>query len=87
MDLIYWSVCSSSKRGGVKGGIISLASCGYHFISVHETLQQVVIYRFVETYGQADRPGIIENLCYYENGIIREEGDIGLFTTPVPKVL
>ena len=45
MDLIYWSVCSSSRRGGdwLKGvdwGIVILASCKHHFIKVHENLEQ-----------------------------------------------
>ena len=41
MELIYWSVRVSSMRGGdkVKGvdwGVVILASCGHHFIRVHE---------------------------------------------------
>ena len=35
MDLIYWSVRSSSRRGWGKGG-----SCAYQFITVHENLVQ-----------------------------------------------
>ena len=44
MDIIYWSVRSSNRRGnkvkGVDGGIFILASCEYHFIRVHENLGQ-----------------------------------------------
>ena len=42
MDLINWSVRSSSRRGGdgVKGGVVILASCEYYFIRVHENLLQ-----------------------------------------------
>ena len=45
MDLLYWSVRSSSWRGGdgvkgVDGGIVILVSCEHHFIRVHENLVQ-----------------------------------------------
>ena len=43
MDLIYWSVRSSSRIRGdrVKDvGIVILASCEYHFIRVYENLVQ-----------------------------------------------
>ena len=45
MDIIYWSVRLSSKRGGVgvkgfDGGIILLASCEYYFIRVHKNQGQ-----------------------------------------------
>ena len=45
MDLIYWSVLSSRKRGGgrvkgVVGGIVILDSCENHFIRVHKYLVQ-----------------------------------------------
>ena len=40
MELIYWSVRSSSRRGGdfvkrVNGGIVILASCVFHFNREH----------------------------------------------------
>ena len=43
MDLIYWSVRSSSRRGfdavkGVDEGIIIFARCKFHFIREHENL-------------------------------------------------
>ena len=43
MDIIYCSVCSSSKRGGdgvkvVNGGIVILAAYTFHFIRVPENL-------------------------------------------------
>ena len=43
MWLIYWSVRSSSSRGGdglksVDGGYRYLASCVFHFIREHENL-------------------------------------------------
>ena len=42
MELIYWSVRSSSWVGGdgVEGGIIILSSCEHPFIRVHEVLVQ-----------------------------------------------
>ena len=44
MDHIYWSVCSSSRRGGYGakdyGGIVVLASCEHHFLRVHKNLVQ-----------------------------------------------
>ena len=43
MGIIYYSVCSSSKRGGdgvkvVNGGIVISASYKFHFIRVPENL-------------------------------------------------
>ena len=44
MDLIYWSVRSSTRKGdgvnGVYGFIVILASYEYHFIRVYENLAQ-----------------------------------------------
>ena len=40
MDLIYWLVRSSSRRGGGKGVIVNLACNEHHFIRVHENLVQ-----------------------------------------------
>ena len=45
MDIIYWSVQSSSRSRGdwVNGliwGIVILASCEYHFIRAHANLVQ-----------------------------------------------
>ena len=43
IDLIHWSVCSSSRRDGVKGWMeykVIIASYEYHFIRVHENLVQ-----------------------------------------------
>ena len=37
--LIYWSVCSSSRRGWI-GGRINLGSFRFHFIKEHEKLVQ-----------------------------------------------
>ena len=39
MELIYWSVCSFSRRGwdGVKGvGVVIVARCKFHYIREHE---------------------------------------------------
>ena len=42
MDLINWSVRSSSRRGGdgVKGGVVILASFEFYFSRVNENLLQ-----------------------------------------------
>ena len=44
MDLIYWSVRSSTRKGdgvnGVYGFFVILASYEYHFIRVYENLAQ-----------------------------------------------
>ena len=44
LGLMYWSVRSSSKKGGKgegnEGDIFILASCEHHFIRVHEKLVQ-----------------------------------------------
>ena len=55
-DLIYWSVRSSSRRGGdgIKGVIIILASCKYHFIKVHENLVQHLSYHYIELWARKD---------------------------------
>ena len=49
MDITYWSVRSSSRRGGfgvkgVNGGIAMLTSCKHHFIRVHGNLVQIDLY-------------------------------------------
>ena len=41
MELVYWSVCSFSRRGGdlvkgMDGGMLILARCKIHFVSEHE---------------------------------------------------
>ena len=43
MDILYWSVQASSRRGGdgikvVDVGIVILASYMFHFIRVHDNL-------------------------------------------------
>ena len=45
MELVYWSVHSSRRRGGnevreVDGVIVFLANCKNNFITVHENLVQ-----------------------------------------------
>ena len=52
MDLIYWSVRSSSRRGGygeVDGGKVVLASCEHNFIKMWCNIQ-VIIYLLVGGY-------------------------------------
>ena len=54
MDLIYWSFCSSSMRGGydVKGvdvGNVILSGCEYHFIRAHKNLVQHPSYNILIT--------------------------------------
>ena len=52
MNLIYWSVCLSSRREGlVRGGFVILTSWEYYFIRVYKNLvQNPSNYKSIEPY-------------------------------------
>ena len=38
IEITYWLVCSSTRKRGVFGGTVILASFKYHFIRVYDNL-------------------------------------------------
>ena len=69
MKITYWSVRTSSRRGGdgvkwVKGaGIVFLASYNFHFTKVHDDLvydpsTNNKIYKLFMTYVKMNRPTV-----------------------------
>ncbi len=62
MGLIYWSVCSFSKRGGdevkrMDRGIVIITSNMFHFIRVHDNL----------AYDPSNNKSILYFITYFYN--------------------